>query len=113
MAPRPTWRWPEKCGGGTSHWSRRCPSAVSSQKKRGLGRGLDALLGLDADAAPAESGAGDAGTGQLRHLPVDVMQRGQYQPRTDMHTESLEDLAESIRQQGIVQPIVVRPLSEA
>ncbi len=89
---------------------------MSSQKKRGLGRGLDALLGLDADAAAGDGGASaEAGTaaGELRHLPVDVMQRGQYQPRTDMHTESLDDLAESIRQQGVVQPIVVRPLSEA
>jgi ParB family chromosome partitioning protein len=75
-------------------------------KKRGLGRGLDALLGPGADAA------GDASVeGDLRNLPVDVIQRGRYQPRVDMHPESLEDLANSIRAQGVVQPIVVRPIA--
>jgi ParB family transcriptional regulator, chromosome partitioning protein len=71
-------------------------------KKRGLGRGLEALLGTS--QAP-EDGAG----GELRSLPVDLVRRGKYQPRTDMHPEALQDLADSIRAQGVVQPIIVRP----
>ncbi len=78
-------------------------------KKRGLGRGLDALLG--GGAAPA-AGEAAAPEGELRQLPVDVIRRGKYQPRTNMHAESLEELADSIRAQGVVQPIVVRPVSQ-
>ncbi|MBD3669590.1 MAG: ParB/RepB/Spo0J family partition protein [Gammaproteobacteria bacterium] len=91
-----------------------------SQKKRGLGRGLDALLGSMADDlnAPAVSpeAVSDAPTpsvpydGELRNMPVDVLQRGRYQPRLDMDPGALEELAESIRAQGVVQPIVVREL---
>ncbi|MFQ5487771.1 MAG: ParB/RepB/Spo0J family partition protein [Gammaproteobacteria bacterium] len=77
-------------------------------KKRGLGRGLDALLG-SAASADRESGSA-AHQGELRQLPVDVIRRGKYQPRTNMHAESLEELADSIRAQGVVQPIVVRPI---
>jgi ParB family transcriptional regulator, chromosome partitioning protein len=74
-------------------------------RKRGLGRGLQSLLG---DARPA---AGQPETeGELRSLPLDIIRRGKYQPRTDMHPESLQDLADSIRAQGVVQPIVVRPI---
>ncbi len=79
-------------------------------KKRGLGRGLDALLG-GAASVPITTEAA-ARTSDLRHLPVDVMQRGKYQPRTDMRTDSLDELAASIRAQGVVQPIVVRPVAE-
>jgi ParB family chromosome partitioning protein len=78
-------------------------------KKRGLGRGLDALLGGAAPVPTTTEAA--ARTSDLRHLPVDVMQRGKYQPRTDMRNDSLEELAASIRAQGVVQPIVVRPVS--
>jgi ParB family chromosome partitioning protein len=89
-----------------------------SQKKRGLGRGLDALLGGMADdfstpVAPGEAPRPEAaqpGDGELRTLPVDVLQRGRYQPRIDMDPGALEELAESIRAQGVVQPIVVREL---
>lgn len=95
-----------------------------STKKRGLGRGLNALLGGAAKAAPAAPAAPVAGTlenapavasaepadGALRTLPVDLIQRGKYQPRHDMHQESLQDLADSIKAQGVVQPIVVRPI---
>lgn len=80
-------------------------------KKRGLGRGLDALLG-NLEPAPSPPPAGTAKPPQdseLRHLPVDLIRRGKYQPRVDMHTESLQDLADSIRAQGVVQPIVVKP----
>ncbi len=79
-------------------------------KKRGLGRGLDALLSASVDAAetapqpPPENVLGD--------LPLDLIQRGRYQPRTDMDPEALEELAASIRAQGVVQPIVVRPLAD-
>ena len=75
-----------------------------STKKPRLGRGLDALLG---GALDATANAKD----ELRHLPVDLLQRGKYQPRTHMSPEALEDLASSIKAQGVVQPIVVRPLS--
>ena len=79
-----------------------------ASKKRGLGRGLDALLGTSVDAVEtvAEVRPGK----QLRDLPLDLIQRGRYQPRTDMDPEALQDLAASIRAQGVVQPIVVRPL---
>ena len=80
---------------------------MAAKKKRGLGRGLDALLGGSA-GAPADLRK-DA---ELRELAVDLLQPGKYQPRTDMHPESLEDLASSIRVQGIVQPIVVRELAD-
>jgi len=83
-------------------------------KRRGLGRGLDALLGgmPTAQAAVATEGEGNITykNNQITSLPVDVMRRGKYQPRNDMRTEALEELADSIRAQGIVQPIVVRPL---
>jgi ParB family chromosome partitioning protein len=75
-------------------------------KKRGLGRGLDALL--SGGVATAETSTRD---GELRHLPVDLLQRGQYQPRIDMREDSLADLAESIKAQGVVQPITVRQLA--
>ncbi|MBE9516536.1 MAG: ParB/RepB/Spo0J family partition protein [Proteobacteria bacterium] len=80
-------------------------------KKPRLGRGLDALLGADLDEdEEAQSGDNKAGE-SLRQLPVDVLQRGRYQPRTHMRKEALEDLAESIRTQGIVQPIIVREMA--
>lgn len=75
-------------------------------KKRGLGRGLDALLG----GAAAPAGESREADGALRQLPVDLLQRGRYQPRLDMRPEALQELADSIRAQGVVQPIVVRPI---
>lgn len=85
-------------------------------KKRGLGRNLNALLGnsLQPEQAPANSEAlSDASTPdrERRDLPVDLIQRGKYQPRRDMHPEALEELAESIKAQGVMQPIIVRPIS--
>ena len=77
-------------------------------KKRGLGRGLDALLGLGADQVAIEEANGD----QLKMVPVDLIQRGQYQPRLDMKLDSLQELADSIRAQGVVQPIVIRPIGD-
>ena len=76
-------------------------------KKRGLGRGLDALLGIGAEQLSVEEANGD----ELKSIPVDLIQRGQYQPRMEIRNETLEDLAESIRAQGVVQPVVIRPLA--
>lgn len=85
---------------------------MSAAKRRGLGRGLDALLG---DANPEADSAGESGAGEgakLDTLPVDLIQRGKYQPRRDFNAESLQELADSIAAQGVVQPIVVRPISD-
>ncbi len=79
-------------------------------KKRGLGRGLDALLSAPVDAV--ETAPQQLPENVLRELPLDLIQRGRYQPRTDMDPEALEELAASIRAQGVVQPIVVRPLAD-
>lgn len=76
-------------------------------KRKGLGRGLDALLG-----GAAVAGVSEDPTGELRQIPVDLMQRGKYQPRRDMQEEALKDLADSIRKQGVVQPVVVRPVGD-
>ncbi len=79
-------------------------------KKRGLGRGLDALLGgASMDGSPVEVAPAATSEG-LQVLPVDKIQRGIYQPRRDMDQAALEDLANSIRAQGVIQPIVVRPV---
>ena len=83
-------------------------------KRPTLGRGLGALLGqptaAPSDAAPNQSST--ARNEELNKLPVDLLQRGKYQPRIDMHQDTLQELADSIKAQGIIQPIVVRPLSE-
>lgn len=84
-------------------------------KRRGLGRGLDALLaGSSPDSAveKAPTDKADAQDSPLKELPVDLIQRGQYQPRKDIEPESLQELADSIRAQGVMQPIVVRPISD-
>lgn len=89
-----------------------------SVKKRGLGRGLDALLGASAAAQPAEAAVTESTVANaqrddgLRELPVDLIQRGQYQPRGDIDQEALQELADSITAQGVMQPIVVRPISD-
>ena len=105
-----------------------------SVKKRGLGRGLDALLGSarpdpsavakaepiaqardsssSGESEPLQTKPGaQASGGVLKHLPVEFIQPGKYQPRMDMRAETLEELAASIKAQGVMQPIVVRPLS--
>ena len=78
-------------------------------KKRGLGRGLDALLS-GSTAATLEEEAVKADSRELQHLPLDLIQRGKYQPRRDMDPAALEELANSIKAQGVMQPIVVRPI---
>ncbi|MSQ60381.1 MAG: ParB/RepB/Spo0J family partition protein [Betaproteobacteria bacterium] len=71
-------------------------------KTKGLGRGLDALLGSDDDAAKTDS---------LLELPVSFLRPGRFQPRTRMDPASISELAKSIRQQGVLQPILVRPVA--
>jgi len=71
-------------------------------KLKGLGRGLDALLGGEDSAAPPQ--------GELRMLPVSKLKPGKYQPRTQMDAAALQELADSIRVQGLMQPILVREL---
>jgi ParB family chromosome partitioning protein len=68
-------------------------------KKKGLGRGLDALLG---ERVPKES------TGDINRLPLTALQAGKYQPRQKMEASALQELAESIREQGVMQPLLVR-----
>ena len=99
---------------------------MAAKRKRGLSKGLDALLSSNEayQRQPEEvsvEGEGEGSEqqaqrpprdGDLRHLPVELMQRGRYQPRKDMSADALEELAESIRAQGVMQPIVVRPLGD-
>ncbi|SDR10112.1 ParB/RepB/Spo0J family partition protein [Pseudoxanthomonas sp. CF125] len=81
---------------------------MSAPKKRGLGRGLEALLGPKAAAtAPPEAQPGE----HLRQIPIKQLQPGKYQPRMSMDPAKLSELAESIKAQGVIQPIVVRELS--
>ena len=92
-----------------------------TQKKPTLGRGLADLLGQARPAPPAVPAPPAAGAVQTRvptdqelaRLPLDLLQRGRYQPRMDMRPETLSTLADSIRAQGVVQPIVVRPIGAA
>ncbi|GAC1035671.1 ParB/RepB/Spo0J family partition protein [Pseudomonas sp. No.117] len=80
-------------------------------KKRGLGRGLDALLG-GASVKVLQEQAAATPVSELQSLPVDIIQRGKYQPRRHMDPAALEELANSIRVQGLMQPIVVRAIGE-
>jgi len=79
-------------------------------KKRGLGeRGLGALLAgsrVNLDQEPKNH------DGELRQVPIDLIQRGRFQPRRDMDPAALQELADSIRQQGVMQPVVIRPIAE-
>ena len=77
-------------------------------KRTALGKGVGALLSGGLDDVLASTKAGTRGKEELRDLPVDLLQRGRYQPRTHMEQSALEDLAKSIKVQGIIQPIVVR-----
>ena len=87
-------------------------------KKRGLGKGLEALLGSgvshlkdDVVATVNSTAKQSPSTSEYQHLAIDVIQRGRYQPRTNFNLDALQELADSIKAQGVVQPIVVRPLS--
>ena len=82
-----------------------------SSRKRGLGqRGLNALLEGSRTNLEEEAPADPGINAELKELPLDLIQRGRYQPRRDMDEEALQELAESIKQQGVMQPVVVRPL---
>ncbi|MGK0375163.1 MAG: ParB family chromosome partitioning protein [Arenicella sp.] len=86
---------------------------MSTKKKKRLGRGLEALLGSSIAASQESSETTPTTTkeSQPSSLPIEKMQPGEYQPRTNMDQESLEQLAASIRSQGIIQPILVRPIA--
>lgn len=95
-------------------------------KRKGLGKGLDALLGginkeqstvsINSDVetlTKTPDNTTDESTpvvNDLSHIPVELIQRGKYQPRRDIQPEALEELAESIKAQGVMQPIVIRPI---
>jgi ParB family transcriptional regulator, chromosome partitioning protein len=94
-----------------------------SMKRKGLGKGLDALLsaglGVTSPSLATEVSIHTTTSnpttveyqdGKLMHLPVEIIQRGKYQPRRDLNPEALEELAESIKVQGVMQPIVVRSI---
>ncbi len=91
-----------------------------SPKKRGLGKGLDALLSTSntARTKQVEADTKDVSKqvieqeGELRHLPIEFLVPGVYQPRKDMSADALDDLASSIKAQGIIQPIIVRQLAD-
>ncbi|MEQ8953075.1 MAG: ParB/RepB/Spo0J family partition protein, partial [Gammaproteobacteria bacterium] len=83
-----------------------------------LGKGLDALLSTGSSESmasllgkPRDRSVSADKDGEMRNIPIDLIQRGKYQPRTDMHEEALQELANSIRRQGVMQPIVIRPIS--
>jgi ParB family transcriptional regulator, chromosome partitioning protein len=82
---------------------------MAAAKKRGLGRGLDELLGQAGKPHPEPESQDEA----QRTLPIGALQAGRYQPRTEMNAERLQELADSIRAQGLIQPIVVRAIAGA
>ena len=82
---------------------------MAVKKARGLGKGLDALLGKKEDVVITLA---DAKDDSLSELDIEKIQPGQYQPRTQMDSASLEELAQSIKEQGLISPILVRPISK-
>ena len=88
---------------------------MSQTKRRGLGSGLDALLTKPSDDSADNAGDKTESTSknaELQNLPIEQLHPGKYQPRKDMSAEALDDLANSIKSQGIIQPIVVRPVND-
>ena len=90
-----------------------------TSKRQSLGKGLDALLGIEegddnflSGALSSEATSQLTADGALQQLPVEFLQRGQYQPRRDLNPEALQELANSIAAQGVMQPIVVRPVGD-
>ncbi len=90
-----------------------------AKKRGGLGKGLSALIGeakakvtTNAELTAPEAVNKPSEDGRLKQIPVEWIERGRYQPRKDMHQQALEELAESIKAQGVMQPIVVRPIGE-
>lgn len=85
--------------------------AKKTAKSRGLGKGLNALLSSSKNATPPQ-GENSANQGELQKIAIEQLAPGKYQPRKDMSEQALEELASSIRSQGVIQPIVVRQLNE-
>jgi len=89
---------------------------MSPSKRRGLGRGLDALLTnaprKNTENDDQELAATADNKNELQQIPIEQLQPGKYQPRKDMSAEALDELSSSIKSQGIIQPIVVRPIGE-
>ena len=84
---------------------------MTTKKKARLGRGLEALLGDVRQTASNAPGAADnGGHSQLRELPIEQLQRGKYQPRTKMDQPALQELAETIKVEGVIQPLLVRQI---
>jgi ParB family chromosome partitioning protein len=84
-------------------------------KRQSLGKGLDALLGLAEDITADQELANDGqklSDGALKKIPVEFLQRGEYQPRREFNSDSLQELADSIASQGLIQPIVVREIAQ-
>jgi ParB family chromosome partitioning protein len=84
-------------------------------KRQSLGKGLDALLGLAEDITVDQELANDGkklSDGALKKIPVEFLQRGEYQPRREFNSDSLQELADSIASQGLIQPIVVREVAQ-
>ncbi|HLB41458.1 MAG TPA: ParB/RepB/Spo0J family partition protein [Gammaproteobacteria bacterium] len=81
-------------------------------KKRGLGKSLDALLAYTGTDTTTTSTADNQMLDKLTQLSINQIQRGKYQPRREMDTQALEELAHSIRSQGILQPLIVRPVGD-
>jgi len=86
---------------------------MATKKLKGLGRGLDALLGGDLDPSNPASHPGAANGHSTQEMSVSDMQPGKYQPRTRMDETGLSELAASIKTQGIMQPILVRPVGKS
>lgn len=84
-------------------------------KRQSLGKGLDALLGLAEEINADQTIAADntpPKDSELKQIPVEFLQRGEYQPRREFNSESLQELADSIASQGLIQPIVVREIAQ-
>ena len=85
---------------------------MSPSKRRGLGRGLDALLTSAPRGLSEQEAKNIAHQSELQKLPIEQLHPGKYQPRKDMSVDALNDLSNSIKSQGIIQRIIVRPISE-
>lgn len=85
---------------------------MSPTKRRGLGRGLDALLTSTPQDSSDKQSSDSQQPSELQKLPIELLHPGKYQPRKDMSNEALVELGNSIKSQGIIQPIVVRQISE-
>lgn len=81
---------------------------MAAKKMRGLGRGLSSLIGTDDIELTRQVGKED----RIQQISIDKLQAGRYQPRQDMTTEGLEELAASIREQGVINPIVARSVGK-